>query len=64
MNLSLNYIADQFVFWNLKKISYGHLELSDSRGFKHFFGNKNSMLNASIKINNPSFTLKLLKQGN
>tara|TARA_B110000438_G_scaffold69904_1_gene70157 strand:- start:297 stop:1484 length:1188 start_codon:yes stop_codon:yes gene_type:complete len=63
MNLNLNYFADQFVFWNLKKISYGYLELSDSRGAKYFFGNKNSLLNADIKINNPSFALKLLKQG-
>ena len=59
MNLNLNYFADQFVFWNLKKISYGYLELSDSRGAKYFFGNKNSLLNADIKINNPSFALKL-----
>ena len=29
MNLSLNNFADQFVFWNLKKISYGFLELID-----------------------------------
>jgi len=63
MNLNLNYFADQFIFWNLKKISYGYLELSDSRGTKYFFGNKNSLLNADIKINNPSFALKLLKQG-
>ena len=63
MNLSLNYFADQFLFWNLKKISYGHLELCDSSGSKFFFGNKNTMLNADIKINNPSFALKLLKHG-
>ena len=44
MNLSLNNFADQFVFWNLKKISYGSLELIDSKGLKHFFGNKESPL--------------------
>ncbi|MDC0205247.1 cyclopropane-fatty-acyl-phospholipid synthase family protein [Pelagibacteraceae bacterium] len=63
MNLSLSYFADQFVFWNLKKISYGYLELNDSKGSKYCFGNKNSLLNTNIKINDPSFTLKLLKQG-
>ena len=41
MNLiNINYFADQFVFWNLKKISYGYLELIDSRGIEYNFGNK------------------------
>ena len=30
MNKILNYISDQFVFWNLEKISYGHLNLIDA----------------------------------
>ena len=63
MNLSLNYISDQFVFWNLKNISYGYLELVDSNGIKYFFGNKDSSLKAQIKINNPDFTSKLLRKG-
>jgi cyclopropane-fatty-acyl-phospholipid synthase len=63
MNLSLNYLADQFVFWNLKKISYGNLELIDAKGIKYLFGNKDSSLKAQIKINNPEFTLKLLRKG-
>ena len=63
MNLSLNHFADQFVFWNLKKISYGFLELIDSKGHKLFFGNKESSLKAHIKINNPEFTCKLLRMG-
>ena len=61
--MNLNYLADQFVFWNLKKIVYGHLELRDSKGFNYFFGNKKSSLNANIKINDPGFTLKLLREG-
>ena len=61
--MNLNYLADQFVFWNLKKISYGYLELVDSKGMKYFFGNKDSTLKANIKINDPSFTTKLLRQG-
>ena len=61
--MNLNYLADQFVFWNLKKISYGYLELVDSKGMKYFFGNKDSTLKADIKINDPSFTTKLLRQG-
>jgi cyclopropane-fatty-acyl-phospholipid synthase len=63
MNLSLNHFADQFVFWNLKKISYGFLELIDSKGHKFFFGDKESPLKAHIKINNPEFTSKLLRMG-
>ena len=63
MNLSLNNFADQFVFWNLKKISYGSLELIDSKDRKYFFGNKESPLKAYIKINSPEFTSKLLRMG-
>ena len=63
MNLSLNNFADQLVVWNLKKISYGSFELIDSKGLKHFFGNKESPLKAYIKINNPEFTSKLLRMG-
>ena len=60
MNLSLDHLADKFVFWNLNKISYGYLELIDSKGQKHFFGDKESSLKANIKINDPSFMIKLL----
>ncbi len=63
MNLSLNYFADQFVLRNLKKITYGYLELIDTQGKKYFFGNNESSLKADIKINNPEFTYKLLRQG-
>jgi cyclopropane-fatty-acyl-phospholipid synthase len=63
MNKTLNYIPDLFVFKNLKKIKNGYLELTDSRGIKHYFGNKNSSLKAQIIINDPSFTSKLLTQG-
>jgi len=63
MNLSLDHLADQFVFWNLKKISYGYLELIDSKGREYFFGNKESPLKAHIKINDPSFMIKLLRKG-
>ena len=61
--MNFNYLADQFVFRNLKKISYGYLELTDSSDKKHFFGNKDSLLKAQIKINDPSFTLKILRNG-
>jgi len=59
----LNYFADQFVFWNLKKIKHGYLELRDFKNNKYNFGNKNSSLSADIKINDPYFTSKLLRQG-
>jgi len=61
--MNLNLLADHFVFWNLKKIGYGYLELSDFKGNKHFFGDKDSPLKANIKINNPNFSSKILRQG-
>ena len=63
MNLSLHQFADQFIFWNLKNISYGFLQITDSKGAKYFFGNKESPLKAEIKINDPSFASKLLRKG-
>ena len=61
--MNLNYLSDQFIFWNLKKISHGHLELIDSKNNKHFFGNEKSSLKAKVKINDPSFSLGLLRKG-
>ena len=63
MKMSFNYIADQFVFGNLKKIKHGYLELTDSKGIRYNFGNKSSPLKAQIIINDPSFTSKLLTNG-
>ena len=63
MNKILNYFSDQFVFWNLKKISHGSLSLIDTRGKSHFFGDNKNLLRAKIKINDPSFCLKILKKG-
>ena len=57
MNKILNYICDQFVFLNLKKISHGYLILVDAREKEHFFGDKKSFLKAKLKINNPAFSL-------
>ena len=42
MNLGLNYLSDQFVFWNLKKITKGYLQLIDTRGKEYFFGDYKS----------------------
>ena len=61
--MSLNYLADKFVIWNLKKISYGYLELIDSVGNHHSFGNTKSSLKAKAKINDPNFYFKLLRKG-
>jgi len=63
MNLGLNYLCDQFIFWNLKKISKGYLQLIDSNGKKYFFGDSESLLRATLKINDPGFSLKLLTKG-
>ncbi len=63
MNLNINHLADQFIFYNLKKIKYGYLELTDSRGKEHFFGDSKSNLKAKLKINSKNFSLKLLRKG-
>ncbi len=63
MNLILNRLSDKFVFWNLKKISYGYLEVVDSDGKLHCFGKINSPLKVKLKIKNPNFSLQLLKKG-
>ena len=63
MHLNLNKLSDQFIFWNLKKIAHGYLELIDAMGNKHFFGNTESQLKAKVKINSPSFSFKLLRKG-
>jgi len=61
--MNLNYLSDRFIFWNLQKISYGFLELTDYRGKKYIFGNKENSLQAKIKIKDPSFSKKLLRKG-
>ena len=61
--MNLNYLSDQFVFWNLKKIKHGYLELTDYRGKKYSFGKKDSELKAQLNINDPRFTQKLLRKG-
>lgn len=63
MKKIFNYFFDMFVFWNLKKISFGHLHLVDSRDKEYFFGNKKSFLKAKIKINEPSFCYNILRKG-
>ena len=63
MSRILNYISDLFVFWNLKKISNGYLNLIDSTGKEYFFGDKKSPLKAKIKINDSSFCYKILRKG-
>ena len=63
MNLGINYLSDQFVFWNLKKITKGYLQLIDSRGKEYFFGDYKSSLRTKVKINDPGFLLRLLKKG-
>ena len=63
MNKILYHFFDQFVFMNLKKISFGYLHLTDSKGKEHFFGNNKSLLKARIKINDPSFCYKILRKG-
>ena len=63
MNLNLNYFADQFVFHKLKKITYGRLQMIDTKGKEYFFGDSKSNLKAKLKINSPTFFFKLLRKG-
>ena len=63
MNKILNYISDQFVFWNLKKISHGYLNLANARGKEYFFGDSKSFLKAKLKINDPNFCFNILRKG-
>ena len=63
MNKILNYIAKQFILFNLKKISYGYLNLVDYNGKEYSFGDNKSFLKAKIKINNPSFCFNILRKG-
>jgi len=63
MNKILNYISDQFVFLNLKKISNGYLNLVDAREKEYFFGDSRSFLKAKLKINNPNFCFNILRKG-
>ena len=54
--LSINSIADKFVFYNLKNIDYGYLHLTDSKGSEYFFGDRNSALKSNVKINYTKFS--------
>ena len=63
MKLNINYLADQLIFYNLKKIKKGYLKLIDSKGKEHFFGDSQSSLKANVKINHPGFSRKLLRKG-
>ena len=48
MNFNFNSLCDQFVFWHLKKIVHGYLELIDSQGKKYYF----AWINFSNRWNN------------
>ena len=63
MKFNINYIADKFVFWNLKKIAYGYLKLIDAYGNHYSFGDNNSFLKAKVKINSPNFSSTILRKG-
>ena len=49
--MNLNYFADQFVFYHLKKINYGYLQIIHSNGKEYSFGDNKSNLKVKIKIN-------------
>ena len=63
MSKILNNLSDKFIFSNLKKISFGNLQLIDSKGKEHFFGDEKSLPKAKIKINDPGFCYNILRKG-
>ncbi len=63
MNKIFNYVAEQFIFLNLRKISFGYLHLINYNGKEYFFGDSKSFLKAKIKINNCKFYFNILRKG-
>ena len=63
MNKIFNYVAEQFIFLNLRKISFGYLHLINYDGKEHFFGDGKSFLKAKIKINNSKLYFNILRKG-
>jgi len=43
MNLNMNYFANQFVFYHLKKIKNGYLQVIDPNDKMYFFGDKKAI---------------------
>ena len=60
MKLSFNKICDKFVFFNLKKIKHGYLEIIYTNEKKYSFGDNKSQLRAKLKILEPGFSYKLI----
>ncbi len=61
--MSLNKIAEKFVFNKLKFIQYGSLKLINYDGKVYHFGNLEDKLNADIKIINKNFYLNIILGG-
>ena len=61
--MTLNKVSDNFVFKFLKYIKHGHLKLTNFNGQVFYFGNIKEDLKAEIKINNPGFTIRIIKNG-
>ena len=61
--MSLTKISEKFVLNKLKNISQGNLKLINYDGNVFQFGDLESKLSSDIKINNPSFYLKVILGG-
>ena len=61
--MSLTKISEKFVLNKLKNISQGNLKLINYDGKVFHFGDLESKLSTDIKINNPSFYLKVILGG-
>ncbi len=61
--MSLTKIAEKFVLNKLKNISQGNLKLINYDGKVFHFGDLESKLSTDVKINNPSFYLKVILGG-
>ena len=56
-------LADKIVFYLLKNIQYGYLEVITFKGDLLKFGNSESFHKAYITIKSPNLTFKLIKGG-
>ena len=61
--MSLTKISEKFVLNKLKNISQGNLKLINYDGKVFHFGDLESKLSTDVKINNPSFYLKVILGG-
>ena len=61
--MNLNNWTEKIVFNSLKLINGGYLVIKNYDGEQYYFGNPEHHLKVAIKINNPSLTYQIIKNG-